>query len=356
MIDDEPVILGQELARAIHTEKLRLKTAAPTTERMPTAGYSSARRQFSLYRLAPLKLDSRLRELTDWYSTADEQLRAEFCGSINMNQLYTLIHFSKRAAIFAMRTGDSAWVKAALESLGMIELERVDYRDILLSIAIVLHAARSMDAEVESLFAETASRATPPMAEILEGFLKQTPKYQNLRSSWGLTEISTPAGVGLVGWGFRKYRPKVNLARVILEIAEQVERDKYLPGDPEIASELYPFWISREQNPPLETLLRSARGVALLHAQLRPNEFADHTSQQFTVFLVELPTGAAVNQLLDHAQRNRTRAYAKLAMGRDCLFCLIVARSFEVGVPSFETNKSLKRFLPTIPDILATAK
>ena len=353
---DEPVVLGQELAWAIQAEKQRLQTAPLKTERMPAAGYSSARKQYSLYRLTPLKLDARLRELTDWYSTTDEQSRLEFCGSINMNQLYTLLHFSKRAAIFAMRDGDSVWLKAALESLGMIDIERVDYRDVLISIAIVLHAARRMDVEVESLIVATRNRAAAPVSQMFKGFLKQSSKYHSLKASWGLTEISTPAGIGLIGWGFHKYRPKVDLTRVILEIAERVEQDKYHPGDPEIASELYPFWFSREPDPQLESLLRTATGVAMLDAQLRSTEFANHASQQFTVFLAEMPTGAAVNQLLETVQRNRTRAYTKLAVGHDRLFCLIVARSFEVGVPAFETNKSLQRFLPMISEALATVK
>ena len=357
--DDEPVVLGLELARAIHAEKQRLKTAPRKTERMPTAGYSSLRGQFSLYRLAPLKLDGRLRKLADWYSTADEQSRLEFRGSINMSQLYTLLHFSKRAAIFALRTGDSSWIRSAWESLGMIDLDRIDFRDALTSVAIVLHAARHLYVDVESLLVETRGRVAAPVWKMLERFLEQSPKYQNLRSTWGLTEIGTAAGIGLIGWGFHKYRPKGDLTRAILDIAERVERDKYLSSDPEIASALFPFfpfWISREPSPQLESLLRTATGVATLNASLRPSEFASHASQQFTVFLVEMPTAAAVNQLLEMTKRNRTRAYAKLAVGCDRLFCLIVARSFEVGVPAFETNKSLQRFLPMISEALATVK
>lgn len=357
--DNEPVVLGLELARALQAEKQRLKTAPPKTDRMPAAGYSSARKQYSLYRLTPLKLDARLRELTDWYSTTDEQSRLEFCGSINMNQLYTLLHFSKRAAIFAMRTGDSSWIRSAWESLGMIDLDRIDFRDALISIAVVLHAARRMDVDVESLLVATRNRAAAPVSEMFERFLKQSSNYQSLKASWGLTEISTPAGIGLIGWGFHKYRPKRDLTRVILDIVERVERDKYLSSDPEIASELFPFfpfWISREPSPQLDSLLRTATGAATLNAQLRRTEFAGHASQQFTVFLVEMPTAATVNQLLEMAKRNRTRSHAKLAVGCDRLFCLIVARSFEVGVPAFETNKSLQRFLPVISEALATVK
>ena len=72
----------------------------------------------------------------------------------------------------------------------------------------------------------------------------------------------------------------------------------------------------------------------------------------FIVFLVETANEADAASLLKACQRVKPNDHALLGMAEHNLFCVVVGRSFVVGVESFETSDALRRFSPGLTDIL----
>ena len=103
--------------------------------------------------------------------------------------------------------------------------------------------------------AKSAISAEPEVGEMLVGFVEQTRKYRDLRSSCGFDEVETEKGLGFIGWEFAKYDPTADLKLVAMEVARLVATDKYQPGSISVAAELPSMWLSRGKNADLEKVL-----------------------------------------------------------------------------------------------------
>ena len=158
--------------------------------------------------------------------------------------------------------------------------------------------------------------------------------------------------MGLIRRGFCSYHPTLDVAKAAVEIADLIAKDKYLPTSVEIAAELPAVWLETKNNAALEEALRGIRAGASIAASLRPGELADCDSQMFLVFLVETADESAARTLLQLSQTKKPESYAMLGLAKEKLFCLVVARSFVVGVDSFETTEKLSRFSKGLTDIL----
>jgi hypothetical protein len=91
---------------------------------------------------------------------------------------------------------------------------------------------------------------------------------------------------------------------------------------------------------------------ASIQAQLRPNEHPSYKSQVLMIFLVEMPDEAAAKELQEISVKTRPTSYSMLGVANGKFFCLVIGRSFQQGVPSFETPETLPRFAPGITEIL----
>jgi hypothetical protein len=76
----------------------------------------------------------------------------------------------------------------------VIEGGRIDYRDNLVSIAVLYHAALRLGLDVTALFEEMAGLSGETMAELLRSFLRRSPEDRCLWA-FGWEEVSTPAGI-----------------------------------------------------------------------------------------------------------------------------------------------------------------
>jgi hypothetical protein len=70
------------------------------------------------------------------------------------------------------------------------------------------------------------------------------------------------------------------------------------------------------------------------------------------IFLVEMDDSRTAQQLLEMSKKKRPADYSMLAVSEGPLFCLVVGRSFEQGVASFETPETLQRFSPVLTEVL----
>ncbi len=319
---------------------------------MPGQKYDYQGDELGLLRPRQVPLDSALAELTREFAKADARIRATIRGSISMDEFYRLLTFSQRAAVFALRERSIGWVTNGLTAIAMIEAERVDFRDILVALSLLNHAAERIGEDANRLFREASRLAEPEVARLIEEFITWSPKEKSLRSSWGHDEVKIDGQVGLIGWGFRAYHPTRDLTKAIVEIADFIRKDKYSPHSVEIATELPAVWLETKDNAALEKALKAIRACASVSAGLRPGEHADAGSQMFSVFLVETADESTAGVLLKVSQKKKPEDYALIGVAEKNLFCLVVARSWVVGVESFETTDKLRRFSQGLTDIL----
>lgn len=342
--DDEPFVLGQQLADAHEAETRWKESGGGDSSPLPETEYDFWRGDLSLIRPAPNELDGKIRDVCRQYALSNADERSEIRHSISMDQFYTLIHFAKRSAVFGLREPNANLVSDGVTALAMIEEDRVDFRDILMCLGLLYHAANKVGGNADEMFRTAAKLAGSEVAGLFVNFTKQTPEYQSLRKSWGYNEVQTNDGVGFIGWGFADYDPSIDLKSTIIDISQLIASDNYQPSQIEVATELPVVWLAGQDSSTRKRVFSGIRGAATVSSRLHPEKHAEHNSQQFTVFLVETANESDAQTLFQMAEASKSARHCKLALARSRLFCLVVARSFVDGVDAYETNESLTRF------------
>jgi hypothetical protein len=273
-------------------------------------------------------------------------------SAIRMKEFYTLLEFASRAAVFAIRERSRAWVIDGLTAITMIEAERVDWRDILCALGLLHHAATRVGLDGDRHFARLAPLAEPGTAALLDDFRTRPPGDKKL-VEWGYEEIKTDEGIGLVQCGYRGGELDQAVIAIADEIAAHLRTDRYRPSSIDVDEDLPEVWLeSRNNVTALRDSFAAVRTSVTIDAELRRTRGVPTGSQHFVVYLLEMKTKKAAQQLLEIARKKKPDFFCKVELAEGRLFCLIVARSWWSGVKSYETPESLARFAQPIGDIL----
>ncbi|HST63207.1 MAG TPA: hypothetical protein VLK84_31140 [Longimicrobium sp.] len=340
---------GAEMARAEAAE-VRRTSAEPGTSPMPAGEYDASLGHHDLTDPARIPLDAALAQLGRRYAASGADERAALRGAIGMEELYRLLAFARRAAVFAIREGDAGGVRDALAAVAMIEAERVDFRDVLMAVALLHHAAGRVGEDGDALLREAATLAEPGTAALLARFADRAPAEKHVRTAFGYAEVRSAGGAGFVGWGFRPYAPVHDLGSIASDLAALLAADHYLPSVM-LADNLPDHWL-QPGGTALADALAAVRAGASVSGYLRPEVHPEHEAQQLTVFLVETVDEGAARTLLELAENGAPRDHVLVAAAEGPLFCLVIARSFVDGVEAYETQENLARFTPRIAGIL----
>jgi hypothetical protein len=347
----EPVVLGGQLAAAARAEQRRLATARPARSPVPDQEYDFERGGLGLLKPVPHPLDSRLASLCKRFARSRDEKRAAMRAAISMEEFYTLLAFAHRAAVFAIREQSADRVVAGLTAVTMIEAERVDWRDVLVALGLLHHAATRVGLDADQVFRDLNRLAEPGVSELIRGFIKRPSRDKRL-AVWGYEEVETGEGIGLIQGGFGRTRPTCNLIAIASEIADHLAADKYPTSSLDFGEMMPRVWLESRDNTALDKALTAFRTGVSIEAELRPTRGVKSGSQHFVVFLHEMRTEAAARQLLEIARKKKPTFFCKVELAAGRLFCLVVARSWMHGVGSYETPESLARFSGPLGDIL----
>jgi hypothetical protein len=307
---------------------------------MPPLKYDEWRGELDLLRPVRSPLDSAITELCRRFASMSASERTDLRRSISMDEFYTLLAFARRAAVFGMREGSIDRLRDGLAAVALIESERVDVRDIGLALSILSHATRRIGKDADTLFRDAAVLAEARVATLIE----RAAQEHDLRPATGYHEVETKYGIGLIGWGLKKYEPTYDFVSLAIEVAELVEADRYHAGSVQIATELPPVWFETAGSAALDAALRQVRAGATVSGTLRPGFNESYREQWLAIFLVELPDTKLTDSLRQLSENTRPSTYSVLGLAKDRLFCLVVGRSVRQGVPSYETPTSIRRF------------
>ena len=341
---NEPVVLGQQIADARKHEQTRLQTGNTTPSPLPQSDYKPRLGEWELLNPVHSDFDVQIQKTCKLFAALSEANRANFTSAISMDEFYKVIEFARRVAVFALRDKDAELLQDGLTALAMIEAKRTDFRDILWALALLHHTGSRIGVDADSLIRDIARIAEPETRDLFTGFAGHNERYKSLKDSWGYLEVETASGRGFVRWGFKPYAPKTDLLTTAMKIASIIDADSYRTESIELATELPDLWLRTSEPSPLKEMLAKFCAGALITARLSADKHAQASSQQFTVFLVEMDSPDSANILLKHSQSKKPNDYSMLGIAAGQIFCLVIARSFVQGVAAFEKDDSLNRF------------
>jgi hypothetical protein len=203
----QPYVIGEQMAQARRAEAARLSNAGSGPSPLPAdLRYDRWTGDFDLSDPARNHLDNELTAVCRRIATSDAPARSRLRASTSMDDFYTLLSFSRRSAVFAVRERGTERIADGLTAIAMIEQSRIDFRDALGALSLLYHAAVVIGSNPAGPFGEAASLSEPRMSELILGFLRRSEDGRDIRKSWGYTVVETNRGPGFVRWGFAPYR------------------------------------------------------------------------------------------------------------------------------------------------------
>ena len=264
-----------------------VKSSRPDPDPDSPKAYQSRKGEWGLLNPTQVPLDDELRALARDYASKDADERARVRGTLPVKP-HTLLYFAKRSAVFALRTRDLEIVRDGLRAIAMLDTKNIDYRDILMSIAVLHHAAERLGADVAAEFNAAAELAPAGTAKHLNLFPSREPRSKDLGKSWGYREVELDSGIGLASSGFAPYDPQHNLADFGIRIARVIGSDDYRVNQIQLASKLNAVWLEGIDDARVKSILATATAGVSVNARLNPDAHADAAVQSFNVYTIEL--------------------------------------------------------------------
>jgi hypothetical protein len=349
------LVLGQQLADARKAEHARVSSGPSSPSPMPKDTYPTDEGVLALLNPKPLPLDIELKDLCRRAAALDADTHGRMRHAISMDEFYTLLAFSRRMALFSIREKSPEGLKEAVEAVALIEIDRVDFRDVSVALGVLAYACARIGQSPRPFFEDASKRADPQVAEMLREQARQSSAGRKLSDLSFLEEVSTKYGPSFVSFGFDTYSPTVDLVSIAVEIAELLEADKYGAIGIQIATTLPPVWLRSAGEAAVQSALHrasaggSVRG--LLRSEFRPKE----EGHSILVFLVECADEARASKLEGFARDAKHSSHAVTGCAEGRLFCVVVGHSMMHGVSPIETASSLSRFASGIASAMRRA-
>ncbi len=143
----------------------------------------------------PTAADAIVTDLCRAYRAGSPAVRSFIRSGIDSESAWTLLTFSKRAAVLAVRKGEPDLIRDSLIAHAIEDLAAEDVRDNMVALGLVYHCARTVDPRPEGVFHEVAQIAAPPIAQLLTDFVRR-PDLDGILSAMGWREVRTEQGVG----------------------------------------------------------------------------------------------------------------------------------------------------------------
>jgi hypothetical protein len=315
--------------------------------------YDAARGEFDLHRFVESSVDDHVRTfLASWTGLRPEE-RNSIRRRLTEDEMATLWNFARRCALTTFRRHDPAVAAEGVIALTAIDANRFDWRDVHTAACLLSHALISEGADATQVLTEGADRSESRVAEILRVYAS---KPFGKLSDCAYRRVETEAGpVFFDDWG-AEYRPTIDLTKVALEIAADLEADLYRVSSLTAGADVPDVWFRAGDPRTVEDALASVTGCISIDAELRPDVHPTAPDQQFTVFLAETTAPEYAEAIAAASGGAAAPTHEALALAAGVLCCVAIARSFVEGVASFEQPAALERFRPRFAAVLANAQ
>jgi hypothetical protein len=340
------VVLGTQLAAARSTEA-DVRAAHPDLRSPLSAAYDFWAGEMDLARFVPSPVDDLLRAVVHDFLDASDDERSLMRTALRMDDLYTVLDFSRRGAVAALRERSLSNARDSLHALALIDIERIDWRDLPGPLELAAYAISDTGGDPANELQRLRDMSRPEVGEMTRRL--ERPEEAPSLGSAGWAPVQTTHGFGLIEcWGGGE--DSVRLGPLLVAFADVVDRDDYRTASLTLSDGLPAVWFPKPARERAEELVDEAAAAGSLSANRRPGPTSD--SQQFTLFIADVGSSAAAHELLTLASDGERSDFASLALAQGSMFALLIARSFVDGTESVETDESLRRFADPFRQVL----
>ncbi len=341
-MDGGEVVIGTEMAAARVAEQ---RHRAQVTGSSPLSGVSyRGSQELELLQPVPCVTDDVVGSLVERYATLDPAAREGLRALLTMDDLYTLLHFARRAAALSLRSRNHELVRRGVFALSIVDRGRIDWRDLSWASAIDAYVVQKLDGDALGAFMEAAEAATPATAEVLERFGRNPPSDL---AEWGYREVETSSGTGLVRSEGAHYASSADLLMIAAALSAGLSDNHWELGEPTTGTTLPKVWLRYKPPKNLDKLLDSFNGCVSLRG-VPSAEMPEASAQMMLVWIGEAPDAKTAERVAGAAGPGSGSSFAGFGVAANKLFAVIISRSFIKGRPSFESQSSLARFRPAL--------
>ena len=342
-------MLGEQLASARRAEELHRYRHPDVPSPLSGIEYENEQRG-TLQPISEQRADGAMRELVQTFRDGDGASRQMLTGSLTMEDFYGVRQFAIRSAERALQDRHPGHAFDGLCALAMIEMNRIDPRDISWAagfLRMALTELASVDV-ADGQFRAAAEIAGDGTADILGSFVGMTRREAGERFLLDILDFD--GRKVFVERELGPFNPTVDLLGASVRVAEILADDGLMVGQPVIGAAVGFVWL--DDSPGSQDVL--ARAVASVRLRVLGREEDSPMEQMFLPFIFELPTTEDA-ELFERSWHAGTRKFASLAVTHGRLLALVIARSSIVGVASRESDESLRRLVPAFTEALRSA-
>ena len=341
------VVLGTELAQASAAQRRHVGTHGALKSPLADLQYSS--REARLWRWVDSSTDDRIEAVVWHFAMLDEAGRNLLRISLSMDDFYTLLSFARRCALATLRGRDAKLIEAAFVSLAMIDLERVDWRDLLTANFLLSYSGERMGAPVADLVRRTIELAEPNCAEALRG---QRITRINLAKSCGYREVRTAEGLALFQTDYHPFAPRADLESIAFESALALEENGYEIEDVNLATDLPLTWLASSEDSAVATTVRRLSGCVSIHGRPRADPAPDSSGQALLVFIGESASEADAREIAAAAENATSSQRTELGVASRELCAVVIQWSWMMDTLPMEDKPSLERLRGLVERLL----
>jgi len=334
--DKKPLIIGQQMAKARAQEAARLAAGGAGASPIPEGGYDHDHGEHSLLVVEPLPIDDALRKLTRDFRCWETEQRLEARRAMSMDDQYTLIHFAKRCAVFALGEDSVEPCADGLTALAMIDEARIDPRDAAWATGLLSYAAAEIGADREQLAEQAGALATAGMKSIINRVTRSSKL-----SEWGYAVARVGESVGLIQSDGAPYGPTLDLGGLALKIAGEVQQGKYVAEAEIEAGVPVRYWFMTERQGEAEKALERTLAAVIVRGDLRKGHHDEPDSQMFMQWIMEMPGDTEAAALAGYVGDCPQSGRFTVGVCAGPLFALLVAGSTWAEEEPLESQETL---------------
>lgn len=341
-------VIGTQMAGATAAE--RHHAARNDGRNSPLANLRYSTKETCLWRWTDSPVDDDILVEVATFAQLDEAGRSAVRNNLTMEDLYTLLTFARRCALAALRSGDPDRIEIAFTGLAMIELERIDWRDLSIASALVRYAGQSLRLPVASLVNRAVQMAEPQTARALS---EDRGLRTNLAESCGYREVRTPEGVALFETGYEHFAPQADLVKMAFESAVALDADGYEISSVQVACDLPLTWLSTDEGSPISNMVKGFSGCVSIGGVPRADPAPESSGQSILVFVAEAASEEDARAIAAAADNPTIPDRTQLGSASGRLCAVIIQWSWMADTPPLEGVGSLKRLRPVVERLLA---
>lgn len=331
------VVIGTQLAAA-RSEEARVRAEHPTLPSPLGVRYDFWSGELDLARLVPSSIDGQIRSLVLRFLELEDEDRSRLRTSLTIDDLYTVLQFVRRSALSSLRDRDEGLATDALSAITLVDVDRVDWRDVPGPLELAAYSVSSLDLDLQQQLLRVQSLGGPKVAAMVQRL--QDPAVPPSLRSAGYASVTTTHGLGLIDcWSGTDTN---TLGPLLVRLADAIDADDYQTSSLTLTVDMPSVWFPKPNRARVDELADAATSAGNLSASHRPGPDAD--AQQLTIFVLDAGTSSAAAELeaLSHGEPGLRHVQVAVASGRH--FALLVARSMVQGVAGIETDESVERF------------